>query len=298
MFPFFSKDDCVLVQPLYRNGNSLAFACEELLTPDGELKVRDRDGRQAEVLVQQRRRADDQNWLYFAELLDGSLEPEWPVPGYQWRQSPRYPIGVRVRSPQLPEYAALTEDLSAEGAQLSTSGPLQVGDEIELYLDLDEGFPAVRGLGRVCWSQMTQPWRAGISFSDLDPESQSVLHAYLSRRYGESVLPGLAGESQPETGFEPSVLEKMALLQSSFDEGDALVLKLLTNEEVMEIRFRGARVLQSDLSSQLVSRIITLQTPEGPTRTALVDPNGATLVEIESGAPEIICRGLRVHDLG
>lgn len=296
MFPFFSKDDSILVQPLYRNGNSLAFACEELLNPEGGLKVRDREGHQAEVLVQQRRRADDQNWLYFAEIVTGSIEPEWPVPGYQWRQSPRYPLGVRVRSPQLPEFNALTEDLSAEGAQLNTSGPLQVGEEIEIFLDLDEGFPALRGVGKVCWSKMTQPWKAGVSFTELDPESQGVLRAYLAQRYGESVLPGLAVDQEPE--FEPSVLEKMALLQSSFDDGEALVLKLLTNDEVMEIRFQNARVLQSDLSSQLVSRIVSLPLPEGPTRTALVDPNGATLVEIESGSPEIICRGLRVHDLG
>ena len=298
MFPFFSKDDSVLVQPLYRNGNSLAFACEELLNPEAGLKIRDRDGHLAEVLVQQRRRADEKNWLYFAELLEGSLDPQWPVPGYQWRQNQRYPLGVRVRSPQLPEYSALTEDLSTEGAQLNTTAPLRVGEDIEIYLDLDNGFPAVRGMGRVCWSKMTQPWKAGVVFTELEPESQHVLQAYLSQRYGESVLPGLSVESDMDSEHEPSVLEKMALLQSSFDEGDVLVLKLLTNDEVMEIRFPGAKVLRSDLSSQLVSRIVTLPTPKGPTRTALVDPNGTTLVELESGSPEILCRGLRTHDLG
>ena len=90
----------------------------------------------------------------------------------------------------------------------------------------------------------------------------------------------------------------LAHIGAAIADRDVLVLKLLTNDEVMEIRFPGAKVLRSDLSSQLVSRIVTLPTPKGPTRTALVDPNGTTLVELESGSPEILCRGLRTHDLG
>lgn len=296
MFPFFSRENSVLVQPLYQNGNSLAFACEELLEAE-DLKIRDRSGQQAQVQVQQRRRADDRSWIYFAQLLEGAVEPEWPAPGYQLRQSPRFTVGVRTRSPQLPEFSAMTEDLSSEGAQLNTAGPLKVGDEIELYLDLDGGFPAVRTIARVCWSKLTAPWRAGVSFVDLDHEGQRSIVGFLAQRYGQTVLPGLTADT-PRAAFEPAVLEKMALLQSSFDDGDALVLKLLTHDEVMEIRFRNAQVLQSNLQSQLVARIVSQTTPEGTTRTWLIDPEGVTLVEIDAGPPEILCRGLRTHDLG
>lgn len=297
MFPF-RKDDSVLVQPLYRNGNSLAFACEELLASEKGLKVKDREGRQAEVLVQHHRRADDHSWIYFAELLAGSLEPEWPTPGYHWRQAPRFTLGLRVRSPQLPEFAAMTEDVSLEGLQLSTTGHVPVGEEIEVHLDLDQGFPAVTALARVCWSKLTQPWKAGLAFTEMDVTNQNALRAYLSQRYSESVLPGLAVEEESVPAFEPSVLEKMALLQSSFDDGDYLVLKMLTHDEAVEIRFFKPQVLQSNLETQLVSHIVTQPTVEGLTRTWLLDPNGSTLVELESTSPEIVCRGLRTHDLG
>ncbi len=296
MFSFFAKESGVLVQPLYQNGNSLAFACDELLEADHDLKIRDRSGQQAQVQVQQRRRADDRSWIYFAELLEGAVEPEWPAPGYQWRQTPRFPVGVRVRSPQLPEFSALTEDLSAEGAQLNTAGPLHVGDEIELYLDLDTGFPSVRTTARVRWSKMTAPWRAGVSFSDLDAAGQRAILGFLAQRYGQKVLPGLTPD-QVQSDVEPAVLEKVALLHSSFDDGDFLVLKLVTHDEVMELRFRHAQVMQSNLTSQLVARIATQAMAEGSVRTWLVDPNGTTLVEIDSASPEILCRGLRTHDL-
>ena len=292
MFPFFSKDDSVLVQPLFRNGHSLTFACEILLEAEQGLKIRDREGHQAEVQVHQRRRVDEHSWIYFAELIDGALDPASPTPGYQWRETSRTPLGVRVRSPQLPDFSALTEDLSLEGAQLQTTGPVQVGDEIDFYIDLDNGFPTVAGTARVCWSRLTQPWRAGLAFQEFDPESQSNLKNYLSQRQTESGLPGLTDDPNPAEDFEPSVLEKMALLQSSFDEGDTLVLQLLTSDEGMEIRFPGAKVMQSNLATQLVSRIVTQPTPEGLTRTWLLDPENATIVEIDSGSPEILCRGL------
>lgn len=298
MFPF-RRDDSVLVQPLYRNGNSLAFACEELLEAVSTgLKVRDPEGRQAQVLIQNHRRADDHSWIYFAQLLEGEIEPQWPAPGYQWRRSPRYVVGLRVRSPQLPEYTALTEDLSLEGLQLATAGPLRVGEEIELHLDLDGGFPALHTMARVCWSRLTQPWKAGLAFSDMDSSSLATLRAYLGQRAHESRLPGFADQQEPGGGHPPSVLEKMALLQSSYDDGDYLVLKLLTNNEAVEMRFLRPLVLQSNLQTQLVRRIITQPTAQGLTRTWLLDPQDSTLVELESTAPEIVCRGLRLHDLG
>lgn len=297
MFPFFSQDQSVLVQPLYKNGNSLAFVCDQLLQSTGDLKVRDKDGHHAEVQIQQRRRADDQNWIYFAELRQGTLEPQWPTGGYQWRQSPRLSVGVRVRSPQLPEFTALSEDLSMDGMQLSPAAPLRVGDEIEVFIDLDAGFPEVQTTARVCWSKMTQPCRAGLAFLDLDDSNQRVLSSFLTQRHDATVSADLDARNSTSKAFEPEVLDKLAFLHSSFDDGDALVLKLLTQNEAMEIRLTQAHVIQSHLHSQLVSQIVTQVTPEGTTRTWLIDPQGDVIVEIESGSPEIVCRGLKLHDL-
>ena len=298
MFPFFSKDTSIEVQALYRNGNSLAFACESLLEDHDQVTVKDREGHQAAVQIQNRRRADDRSWIYFAEVLSGDLEPDWAAPGYAWRQTARHAVGVRVRSPQLPEYSALTEDLSPDGAQLQTFGPLQVGDEIEIYLDLDNGFPSIRLLARVCWSRLTQPWRAGVAFLDLDAQQRNSLANFLGERSGESVLPGLVDHTADSTEVDASVLEKLAFWQSTTNVGDGLLLTLLTHDEVMEVRLPSSRVIGSNLTSRLVSRIVTQEAALGRTYTWLLDEEGATLAQIESGAPEIVCRGLRTHDLG
>jgi hypothetical protein len=190
----------------------LTFACEILLEAEQGLKIRDREGRHAEVQVRQRRRDDEHRWIYFADLIDGALEPEGPTPGYHWRETSRTPLGVRVRSPRLPDFLALTEDLSLEGAQLQTAGPLQVGEEIEFYIDLDDGSPTVASTARVCWSRLTQPWRAGLAFQELGPESLGYLKSYLTQRETESGLPGLTDDPAAAEAFESSVLEKMALL--------------------------------------------------------------------------------------
>lgn len=299
MFPFFSrnKNSSVLVQPLYLVGQNVAFTCSEVLESGQELRVRDAAGGEAGVRVQERRHAEDQEWIYFALVLDGELEPESTSTVHQWRRTPRFPCGVRVRSPQLPGYSAITEDLSPEGARLQTTAPLAVGQQIEVCLDLDDGSPELRGLARVCWSRMTEPCRAGLSFVDLDSEQLALLRHYLVEQTGTAVLPGLAVDPDPdEVAVEPALLEKLAYLKTSFNDGDNLVIKLITHDEVMEIRFPNPQVMQSNLTSRMVGRIANQVTPEGRTHTWLLDRDEATLVEIQSGSPEIVCRARGADD--
>src|SRR5688572_5017454 len=117
MFPFFSKNknSSVLVELFYRQGKTVAFSCSDELESGQDLLVRDAAGQEAEVLIQERRHAQDQGWIYFAQLVKGEIEPEPASVGHPLRQTARYPCGVRVRSPQLPGYSAMTEDLSPEG---------------------------------------------------------------------------------------------------------------------------------------------------------------------------------------
>ncbi len=296
MFGFFSRDNSVLIQPVYRNGNSLAFACHSVLdAPDG-VAVRDRSGSQAEVEIKQRRRVDESTWLYFAELISGDLDPGGgTAPGLRLRKHPRFPVGVRVRSPQLPDYMALTEDLSVEGAQLQVSGPVRVGEELQLELDLDGGFAPVRTLARVCWSRLSSPWRAGVAFVRIEDEGQADLRAFLGQRYGDFEPPG--DDGPPADVPDQSMLRKHAFLHSSYDDGDAVILKLITEDEVMELRFSRPKVLHADLVTQMVGNIVTQPGVNGFTHTRLLDPDGQVLIEIESIPPDIICRGIRAGEL-
>lgn len=296
MFGFFSRDNSVLVQPVYRNGNSLAFASNAVIDMKNGVEVRDHSGRHAEVEIRQRRRVDESTWLYFAELVSGELDSNGTGPELRLRKHPRFPVGVRVRSPQLPDYMALTEDLSVEGAQLQISGAVRVGDELELELDIDGGVAPVRVLARVCWSRMSSPWRAGVSFLRIDEEGQSDLRAFLAQRYEDFEPP--ESESKEVSYPDQSMLRKHAFLHSSYDDGDAVILKLITEDEVMELRFARPKVLQANLITQMVGNIVVTQPGEkGFTHTRLLDPDGQVLIEIESIPPDIICRGIRAGEL-
>lgn len=292
---FSPYNETLLVEPLYLNGNSLAFASSQ--APDEakrSLSIRDREGRQAEVQVSHWRKADDKTWICFAELLEGVLEPDWSAQGYQWRRSPRYPVGLRVRSSALPGYCALTHDLSGQGAQLQLEAPVSAGEELELALDLDAGFPELRVRARVCWSRMLAPWRCGVAFLEFFDDGKAQLEQYLGQRYGVS-RQAIASDSQLD--MELAVLNEPAYLHSSFEEGNRLVLKLITAEQVIEARFESPRLVFSDFSSRMVSVIAIDPQPGSSARTLLVDPSGKTLLELEGSRPDITCREARLHDL-
>ena len=295
MFGFFSRDNSVLVQPVYRNGNSLAFATQTVIDAETGVAIRDHSGRHAEVEIRQRRRVDDSTWLYFAELVSGELDSDVDAPKLRLRRSPRFPVGVRVRSPQLPDFMALTEDLSVEGAQLQLSGPVRVGEELQMELDLDGGYAPVRVLARVCWSRLSFPWRAGVAFLRIAEDGQADLRSFLGQRYGE--LSSQERETDRAERPDHSMLRKQAFLHSSYDDGDAVILKLITEDEVMELRFSKPRVLQADLVTQMVGNIVTQPGAEGLIQTRLLDPQGHVLIAIESLPPDIICRSIRAGEL-
>lgn len=293
MFGFFTKDNSVLILPVYRNGNSLAFTSGSPLELKQGVAVRDSTGRRAQVEVQKRRRLDEATWLYFADLVHGDLDTQEGDPELQLRRDPRFPVGVRVRSGGLPDYMALTEDLSVGGAQLQVLGPVRVGEELELEIDLDGAVAPVRALARVCWSRMSSPWRAGLSFLRFEGDGAAALARFLSDPCGfERVEAPTPGAKAPDG----SMLRRHAYLHSSYEDGDAVILKLITEDEVMELRFSRPTVLSADLATQMVGNIVTQPGGEGLIQTHLLDPAGHTLLAIESPPPDIVCRGLRAAD--
>lgn len=57
--------------------------------------------------------------------------------GTAGRRSRRYVTSIRVLSPELPGYRALTVDFSMHGMQLEAEGSLQVGKQVNITLELD-----------------------------------------------------------------------------------------------------------------------------------------------------------------
>lgn len=296
MFEFLTKDTSVFIEPIYRNGNSLVFVADTLLEWEKPILVHDRVGMKGEVQVHQRRRTEARDWIYFALLTEGDFQPDSVLVGHKLRSSERHKIGIRVRAPQLPGYSALTEDVSLEGAQLLTSGPLRVGEEMALHMDLDEGYPEVKVIARVCWSRITQPIRVGVTFVDFQENSEQTLRNFLAARTGQA-LPGGIEEDDSAAADHGTLLEREAYLKEAFEDELGVILKLVTHDEFLELRFSKPRVLECSLATRLVARIATEKMSDGQVRTTLVDSAGETLVELESALPEVFCRSLRTEDL-
>lgn len=92
---------------------------------------------------------------------------------------------VRVSSSSLPNYFALTEDLSVDGVRLSTAQPLQVGSSFEMSLDLDDAnIPMLHVTGEVRWtaSKADGSYHSGILFVGLGPSEHRTLTHYIETR--------------------------------------------------------------------------------------------------------------------
>lgn len=142
---------------------------------------------------------------------------------------------------------------------------------------------------------MTAPWFCGVVFLELDKVDRATLTRYLQQRYSAKVE---THQSAQQADIAISVLETPAYLHSSFQESSALVLKLLTQEQVIEMRIEGARLVSSNLRSRLVSVIASDPRDESNVRTFLLDGEGTSLLELEGGLPEITCRQAKLHDFG
>jgi hypothetical protein len=123
--------------------------------------------------------------------------------GIAARRSPRLLVSLRVLSRELPGFGAVTVDVSAHGAQLSTHGPVAVGTRVNFTLELDVA--SVGGnlhlSGRVIWCRATAQSRgclAGIEYQDLDPATLEVLEKYtkgLAERQRSDVMQRTIGDA-------------------------------------------------------------------------------------------------------
>lgn len=103
----------------------------------------------------------------------------------QARGTERLPKAVRVSSSDLPNYFALTEDLSVDGVRLSTAKPLQVGTSFEMSIDLDDAnTPLLHVTGEVRWTaaKADGTHHSGMVFVGLGPSEHRTLTHYIQTR--------------------------------------------------------------------------------------------------------------------
>jgi PilZ domain len=92
---------------------------------------------------------------------------------------------LRVSSRDLPAYMGLTEEVALSGLRLSTSGPLQVGQILELTVEFDCHKMGTRKVkAKVEWSAQKADGssHSGLRFHDLDSITFRKLAQYIQSR--------------------------------------------------------------------------------------------------------------------
>ncbi|MEW6280184.1 MAG: PilZ domain-containing protein [Candidatus Eremiobacterota bacterium] len=113
----------------------------------------------------------------FREILDRQRAAE---PGL--RRSQRYQISIRILSPELPNFRALSVDLSRHGLQLEAEGEVEPGTLLTLTLELDhpQAGSTLLCQGRVVWCRWHSKAKArvGVEFVELDPAIRHDLERF------------------------------------------------------------------------------------------------------------------------
>lgn len=278
------------IQPVHRGENDLAFICTQSLTVDEEAKVVDTEGCRATVLVEGGRRVSEGVWVHFGQILDGELQAMTPWPE-GLREEPRLNVGLRVRSVQLPGYSALTTDISRTGMQIEANEALQVGTELPLIVDFDDGDDSVNVSGVIRWSQLNAPHRAGLQFANLAPEDAHKLYSFLNQRDNlERALPSLNLSSRPDADSESGIPQILKLIDA-YHEDERLQLTTRGVEQEVRYEFIRPKVLSSKLQQgTLIYRMESERVGPQLHRFRWLNLDGEAVLELESTSPNVTTR--------
>lgn len=171
-------------------GDLLHFKCTSSLTQGKIRKVRARlpegqmFGARVEVIGQ-----DPKSLLYKGRLVEPieaitHLRGLLPLPFEDRRVSPRVERTVRVLSPQVEGFSALTRDISLQGLCLVVSQVMSIGSKLQVEMDLDASSPhPVRFDLETRWSApdlLTGKNLVGGLFLTLNQRQRTVLKNYLA----------------------------------------------------------------------------------------------------------------------
>ena len=180
----------VPIDLIFCAGETLHFKCNSSLTLGKVRKVRARlpegqmFGARIEILGQ-----DEKTGLFKGRLIEpmaagAHLRGLLPLPFEDRRVAPRIERTVRVLSPQLEGFSALTRDISLQGLCLVVGQVLSIGSKMQVEMDLDASSPhPVRFDLETRWSApdlLTGKNLVGGCFLTMNQRQRNVLKTYLA----------------------------------------------------------------------------------------------------------------------
>lgn len=182
---------------LSHSGSSLTFVSRfrpRQQTLSLTLNVGDADLRMI-VLLKQARETRTGDFICHGEMTEGADQlsfPQIPDTAQKYaRLFHRTSARLRALSPALPNFKALSVDVSQGGLRLETEAPLTPGARIKMSLDLDipEQTP-IPLTCRVVWCKPTgKTYEVGLQFMDLEPWIPPLLDSFQSWLDGTGLKP-------------------------------------------------------------------------------------------------------------
>lgn len=130
-----------------------------------------------DVMVQSSRPHADEGFVYVSRLVEGAVGET--VTGERLRGAARKELSIRVRSPQLPGFRAMTLDVSATGLQIEVDANVAVGSMVTLTMEFDRhDLAPITTPAEVRWCKGMGDrarYRAGLMFKPDNPDLEKKL---------------------------------------------------------------------------------------------------------------------------
>ena len=213
----------------------------------------------AQVYLKQARQTEFGDYICQGEVVQGLQEMQNPavpeaVQVYA-RNFPRTVARLRALSPALPNFKALSVDLSMGGLKLETEDRLLPGSVIKMSLDLDlpdqEPVPLTC---RVIWCQAQgKKFVVGLQFLELEPWIPPLLESFQSWLEGTGLKPKPFKPGQqlefpePETSDEEAPAPPAGSLSYvTFAQGQVELILAWTRGEIFKVTFSEVLVFRDD----------------------------------------------------
>lgn len=298
------------IKVLEKKEDRVTFVSPRNLTPGRSHQVKLADSRRVSVLVEGSRR------LERGYAITGIVRDEVGTPiranDPLLRKDCRVDCAMRVLSPDLPGYRAVTVDFSHGGVQVETEGPLATGRLLDVTLEYDNNeMASVRCQARVAWcaERSRARYRVGLQFVNPSPEADGLLgrmEELLINRDATSIQKRTIGADgpapRPKSREEtPVTAELPGVLDGYCNRNHNFLAHVRQSSGTMELTFPSCQTVR-DYNSASGARIQTLREYSGSElctsitrRTGqggwrhyqFVDSNGQIVMEVVSQG---VCR--------
>lgn len=299
------------IKVLEKKEDRVTFVSPRNLSAGRSHEVKLADSRRVKVLVESVRPLEK------GYAITGKVGEEVETPTGQandpfLRKDLRVDCAMRVLSPDLPGYRAVTVDFSHGGVQVETEGPLTTGRLLDLTLEFDnDQMASVRCRARVAWcaERSRARYRVGLQFVNPSSEAEGLLarmEELLVNRDETSIQKRTLGSDSPASRpvareETPISADLPGLLEAYCNRNQTLVTQVRQSSGTLELTFPSCQTVRDynsasqvrlqtlrEFSGSDLCTSITRRTGQGGWRHyQFVDANGQVVMEVVSQG---VCR--------